>query len=318
MQGRNAMKKWTLLVALVAVSALGQHRRSVTPPAVVLDRNIVSWTLDVRTSGGFAPTPSLRSGVIVRNTGDVTRLDYLGQSVCTGTTTSDELDRLNAALDQAHPETWASNYARPSNPTGCCDQIRTTVKLTRTSKDGQSLTYETYWFDDHDPLPADLTTLAQLGLGLNAAQCTAITLTGDWSVSIVEDGGFAYRLHRLDANSNGAVSVQPNPHSTCKRQIADSETRQLGDLVLRADAAAWAKSYADPANPTGCCDQVHTTITLTRTEAGSIKRTYTTDWFSSHPPLPLDLVGIYARFFGNANEPAALFQRFASACGPLF
>lgn len=317
------MKKLLLLAALavIAIPVIGQgHRRSVAPPAVVLDRNIVSWTLDIRTSGGFAP--SLRSGVIIRNTGDVTRLNYLGQSVCTGTTTSDELDRLNAALDSAHPETWASTYARPSNPTGCCDQIRTTVKLTRTSQAGQSLTYETYWFDDHDPLPADLETLAQLGLGLSAAQCTASTLSGDWSVSIIEEGGFAYRFQRLDASSKGTVSVQPNYRSAaCKHQLPESETQQLSDLVLRADAAAWASSYVDPANPTGCCDQIHTTITLERTEktnGQSVKKTYSTQWFSSHQPLPLDLADIYTRFFGTGNDPAALFQRFASQCGPLF
>jgi hypothetical protein len=208
--------------------------------------------------------------------------------------------------------------------------IGTTVKLTRAEPGGKSTSYQSFWFDDHPTLPADLLALYDRVFGQGDSirrrvepLCRNAQPLAGWSIEISEEGGAGYRLHRVTADSSSLVSVQPNPRSgSCEYSIGGTETQQLGELAANANAAAWAASYIRAENPTGCCDQIHTTVRLTRNEPGpdgqTVKRTYTTDWFSDHPGLPGDLTGIYDRVFGNALDPTALFQRFGPLCGSLF
>jgi hypothetical protein len=75
-------------------------------------------------------------------------------------------------------------------------------------------------------------------------------------------------------------------------------------------------------NPLGCCDQIHTTVQLSRKEVDasghSRQAAYATDWYSDHTPLPADLGALFDRLFTNGLEPTALFPRFGLQCGPLF
>jgi hypothetical protein len=142
----------------------------------------------------------------------------------------------------------------------------------------------------------------------------AITLSSSaWNtnVGLTNDGGAAYRHHRIEVDSFGNVAVQPNLRDpACRYTIDGSDTQSLGALVRNANAAAWAPSYVRPENPDGCCDQIHTTVRLTRNEAGHAA-TYVTHWYSDHPTLPADL-----EILGERLTP--LFQRFGPACGPIF
>jgi len=148
----------TGLLLLAASATAAPHRRAVAAPPSSLPSAGASWTIEITTSGGIAP--NLRTSIILRSSGAATLLNGLGQATCAGRMTVAEVARLGALVAEAQPERWAASYALPSNPNGCCDQIRTAVRLTRAT--GVS---ETFWFDDHPPLPADLASLHEAAFG---------------------------------------------------------------------------------------------------------------------------------------------------------
>jgi hypothetical protein len=317
----------TALLCLALSSFAAPPRRAVARPAP----RLVSWNVTIASSGGLAP--GSRTGVVVDSSGTVTLLDSIGHPICSGALSRDELDQLTALIAQASPSAWAASYALPGNPDGCCDQTRTDVRLARTVEGQPAGSYQTYWFDDHMALPADLNALHARIYGPDStslrsryeSQCLSQpqpTVT-DWTLTMTEEGGFAYRYQRVTVDSKGSVSVVPNPRTAaCSFTLSAAETQQLDALVTSARPASWAASYVRPENPSGCCDQIHTTAQLTRKEvdaAGhSRQAAYTTDWYSDHNPLPADLSSLFDRLFTNGLEPTALFPRFAPQCGSVF
>ena len=313
------------ILALVLVTVSSQaaaKRRAVAQPSP--PKRLTSWTTEVTTSGGFAP--AVRTSIALQSTGSATLLDFLGRPLCASSITDSELASLATSVAQARPESWASSYVPASNPTGCCDQIRTNVKLTRAFSDHTTTTSESFWFDVHPELPADLNALYETAFGAVSTRsriepaCLSDAALKTWSLDITEDGGAGYRYHRVSLDSSGNVFVQPNYRSgACRYAIAASETHELSDAVLTANAAAWSSSYARPENPNGCCDQIHTVVRLSRNERGPdgepIPVTYTTEWYSDHPTLPADLEPLRERLLGNNSS---LFARFGAQCGPLF
>ncbi|HJQ35747.1 MAG TPA: hypothetical protein VKB93_01280 [Thermoanaerobaculia bacterium] len=284
-----------------------------------MPKQLTSWTIEVLTGGGIAP--SMRTSIALRSSGAATLLDYRGDALCSGSATAGELAALAARVAEARPDQWAASYARAENPNGCCDQIGTRVKLTRVFGD-VTVTNETFWFDDHPPLPADLTALhaAAFGEGSPRARlepaCRNEQALKRWTIEITEEGGVAYRYHRVALDSGRNVYIQPNVRTNaCRFTLDESEAEELSALVRSADAAGWAASYARADNPNGCCDQILTKVRLIRGELGPngvADVTYTTQWFSDHPPLPSDLEELHARLVRD------VFQRFGAQCGPLF
>ena len=310
-----------LFVLLLATSSLAApHRRAVAPPPSSLPNASASWTVEIITAGGIAP--GARTSIVLRSSGAATLLNGLGRVTCAGRITAAEGKRLGDLVAEARPEAWAASYALPSNPSGCCDQIRTTVRLTR---GGQ--TSETFWFDVHPPLPADLSSLYETAFGEDSPRrrletsCAGDPTLNSWSIEAAEEGGFAYRYLRLTLDSSGEIVVQPNPWpASCRFTIDGAELQELADMVRGADAMAWAASYARAENPDGCCDQLLDTVRLTRREVGTngmpLQVTYTTHWFSDHPPLPADLESLFNRIVGSGLDRTALFQRFGGLCRP--
>lgn len=318
------MRRWlALALVLVTVSAqAATKRRAVAQPSA--PKRVTSWTVNVTTAGGFAP--AVRTSIALQSTGNATLLDFLGRPLCSNAITESELATLAASVAQAHPESWAPSYVLASNPTGCCDQIRTNVKLTRVFSDRTSTTNESFWFDVHPELPADLSALYEVAFGAASTRgriepaCLNDAALKAWSIDITEDGGAAYRYHRVSLDSSGNVFVQPNPRSgACRYAVGESEAHELSNAVLNANAAAWSSSYVRPENPNGCCDQIHTVVRLSRNERGPdgapLPVSYTTEWYSDHPLLPADLEQLHTRIFGNES---GLFARFAAQCGPIF
>jgi len=317
------MRRWLVLaLALVSLSAqAATKRRAVSQPSA--PKRVTSWTIEVTTSGGFAP--AVRTSIALQSAGNATLLDFLGRPLCANSITDSELASLATSVAQARPESWASSYVPASNPTGCCDQIRTNVKLMRTFSDRTTTTNESYWFDVHPELPADLSALYDVAFGAASTRsriepaCLSDAALKAWSLDITEDGGAGYRYHRVSLDSSGNVFVQPNYRSgACRYAIADSEEHELSEAVLTANAAAWSSSYVRPENPNGCCDQIHTVVRMSRNERGPdgapIPVTYTTEWYSDHPLLPADLEHLHRRLFGNES----LFARLGAQCGPIF
>ncbi|PYQ31733.1 MAG: hypothetical protein DMF56_01090 [Acidobacteria bacterium] len=314
---------FVLALVLVTVSSHAvTKRRAVAQPSA--PKRLTSWRIEVTTSGGFAP--AVRTSIALQSTGNATLLDFLGRPLCASSVTDSELASLATGVAQARPESWAPSYVSASNPTGCCDQIRTSVKLTRAFSDHTTATNQSYWFDVHPELPADLNALYDTAFGAASTRsriepaCLSDAALKTWSLDITEDGGAGYRYHRVSLDSSGNVFVQPNLRSgACRYAIAESEGRELSDAVLTANAAAWSSSYVRPENPNGCCDQIHTVVRMSRNERGpdgaAIPVTYTTEWYSDHPLLPADLEHLHERLLGNDSS---LFARFGAQCGPLF
>jgi hypothetical protein len=317
----------TAFLCLALSSFAAPPRRAVARPSA----RLTSWNVTISDSGGLAPAS--RTGVTVDSSGAVTLLDSIGHPICSGTLAREEIDQLTALIAQASPSVWIAFYALPGNPDGCCDQIRTDIRLARTVEGQPARSYQTYWFEDHIALPADLNALYARIYGPDStslrgryeSQCLSQpqpAVTG-WTFTMTEEGGFAYRYQRVTVDSKGSVSVVPNPRTAaCSFTLSAAETQQLDALITGARPASWATSYVRPENPNGCCDQIHTTVQLIRKEAdatGSSRQTvYTTDWYSDHNPLPSDLNALFDRLFTNGLEPAALFPRFAPQCGPQF
>jgi len=297
-------------VLLLAVSLeAAPRRRSVAHPSV--PKQVTAWTLEIMTAGGIAP--SIRTGVVLQSTGAAALVNDAGLPVCAAAMKPADLESLGNVVANAQPESWERSYGED----GCCDLIRTSVKLTRTLLGEQPVAFETVWFDGHGPLPAGLTALYEAAHGHDSLRarfdpsCFGNTLPDSWSLELTNEGGVAYRHHRIEVDSFGNVAVQPNLRDPeCRSTIDAGDTQSLGALVKNANAAAWAPSYVRPENPDGCCDQIHTTVRLTRNEAGHAV-TYVTHWYSDHPTLPADLETLGERL-------TPLFQRFGPACGPIF
>jgi hypothetical protein len=113
----------------------------------------LEWSLELTTGGGFDGRGS--GGLTVTSGGELTVARRDGKS-CRFTITGNEKRSINQLLRSAAPGKWVASYALASNPEGCCDQIRTTLKLS----DGKT-TYTTYWFNRSGPMPADLTALVR-------------------------------------------------------------------------------------------------------------------------------------------------------------
>src|SRR5882672_10148876 len=88
---RQVLAVTGLLVLAVSSFAGGPPRRAVARPASPAPKTITSWTVEVRTSGGFAP--NIRTGIVVRSSGEVTLLDYRDQPTCRKSIGDEELSR---------------------------------------------------------------------------------------------------------------------------------------------------------------------------------------------------------------------------------
>jgi hypothetical protein len=309
----NTMNRIALVLTLaVPLYAGAGHRRSVSPPLTPLPQTITSWTLEVTTSGGLAP--ALRTGIVIRSSGTAASLDHDGHVRCTGSLTQAESTQIATIIAAAHPESWVGSYVNPSNPNGCCDQIRTALTLTVNS----DTIYKTVWFDDHLPLPPDLSAIYDFAFKVNGVRTrieTGCSSATAWTLEMTEEGGFGGNYHHIVIDQSGSITVQPNARAVeCHSMLSDAEVLKLNDAIQAADGKVWAASYVRPENPTGCCDQYHTKVRLTRTELatdGTLRPvTYTTEWYSDHLPLPADLLEIQGDVFG-AN---GVFQRYGPRC----
>jgi hypothetical protein len=110
------------------------------------------WSIELTTSGGFDGRGS--GGLTITSGGELTVAKRERKS-CTFTITGNEKRAIGQLVRAADPGKWVASYALASNPEGCCDQIRTTLKLT------EGGTYVTYWFNRAGPMPPDLTAIAR-------------------------------------------------------------------------------------------------------------------------------------------------------------
>jgi len=121
-----------------------------------------------------------------------------------------------------------------------------------------------------------------------------------WLVVSIIGGGFDGKgMGVVAANSMGEVAAgattgPPESHFSCRTGFTDEELRKLARVVSSARGREWAKQYADPKNPDGCCDQFSYLLELHNRQPGGGEQVYAASWYdSSAYLLPKDLTALH-------------------------
>src|SRR5688572_23886482 len=86
-----------------------------------------SWSVSISTAGGFSGRG--KGGVSATSSGTLHHTGYFGSiTPGPGTDLPEESARIAAAIEATDPWKWTASYARASNPGGCCDLYRYTLK----------------------------------------------------------------------------------------------------------------------------------------------------------------------------------------------
>ncbi|HET9595626.1 MAG TPA: hypothetical protein VFP65_08600 [Anaeromyxobacteraceae bacterium] len=121
------------------------------------------WRVEVATHGGLGGRGA--GAVKVRSSGDIEVVAPGGQR-CAMRVPAEDLARVAAALARARPQRWRPRYFQPDNPTGCCDQVATTLAVGRGAGAGERR-WVTGWFDESRQLvPADALALQDAAMDL--------------------------------------------------------------------------------------------------------------------------------------------------------
>jgi hypothetical protein len=138
----------------VAVLALVLAQQAPAPAA---------WRVEVATHGGLGGRGA--GAVKVRSSGDLEVVAPGGQR-CTTRVEAADLARVAAALARARPQRWRARYYQPDNPTGCCDQVATTLAVARGAGAGERR-WVTGWYDESRQLvPGDALALQDAAMDL--------------------------------------------------------------------------------------------------------------------------------------------------------
>jgi hypothetical protein len=122
-----------------------------------------AWRVEVATHGGLGGRGG--GAVKVRSTGDLEVVAPGGQR-CSLRVPEADLARISAALSRARPQRWSARYYQPDNPTGCCDQVATTLAVVRGAGAGERR-WVTGWYDESRQLvPADALALQDAAMDL--------------------------------------------------------------------------------------------------------------------------------------------------------
>ena len=109
------------------------------------------WILEMRSIGGMHVRVST---LLIRSDGHFEKKEAFKTSTQTGTVPASALEKLNRAILAAKFSTWKDDYNPPGDD-GCCDRIRTSLKLRVCGPDGKWTKYEGGWYRLSSP-PLDL------------------------------------------------------------------------------------------------------------------------------------------------------------------
>ena len=128
-----------------------------------------------------------------------------------------------------------------------------------------------------------------------------------WRIEITTTGGFTgHGSGSLNVAADGTLIIKPG----CRLGLTAEDLKTLNELVEKAKPREWKSSYVTPTNPSGCCDMIGTTLTITR--HGS---KWTSTWFDDHLPLPADLDTIVSTLWA-ASTPTTIRGRYKAQCKP--
>lgn len=109
------------------------------------------WVLEMRSIGGVFVRVST---LLIRSDGHFEKKEAFKTSTQTGTLPVPALEKLNRAILAAKLSAWKDDY-NPPGDNGCCDRIRTTLKLRVCGPDGKWTKYEGGW-EQLSAAPPDL------------------------------------------------------------------------------------------------------------------------------------------------------------------
>ncbi|HEX9290256.1 MAG TPA: hypothetical protein VF904_12095 [Anaeromyxobacteraceae bacterium] len=128
-----------------------------------VDEQSAPWRVEVTTYGGLSGRGA--GAVKVRSGGEIEVVTLSGQR-CERRLETTALAKLEEALRRARPARWRSRYFMPDNPTGCCDQVSTTLALIRGTGPAEKR-FVTGWFDESRRLvPHDALALQEAAMDL--------------------------------------------------------------------------------------------------------------------------------------------------------
>jgi len=128
-----------------------------------VDEQSAPWRVEVTTYGGLSGRGA--GAVKVRSGGEIEVVTLSGQR-CERRLETTALAKLGQALRRARPTRWRSRYFMPDNPTGCCDQVSTTLAVIRGTGPAEKR-FVTGWFDESRRLvPHDALALQEAAMDL--------------------------------------------------------------------------------------------------------------------------------------------------------
>ena len=129
-----------------------------------------------------------------------------------------------------------------------------------------------------------------------------------WRVEITTSGGFA---GQGEGSLNVAADSKLSLGTYCATMLAGDDLKAIAALVAKAKPERWKASYVRPQNPSGCCDMIKTTLTLTR---GGKK--WTSTWYSDHDALPADLDALMTALWWTPEKAETIRERYERRCKP--
>ncbi len=130
------------------------------------------WRVEVATPGGLSGRGA--GGVKIRSSGDVEVVTPSGKR-CGVKLERAAVAKVERAVERARPERWRPRYFLPDNPTGCCDQVSTTLAVVRSERGVERQTV-TGWYDEsRQVVPRDAVRVyeAAIDLALAHQRCVA-------------------------------------------------------------------------------------------------------------------------------------------------
>lgn len=115
-----------------------------------------------------------------------------------------------------------------------------------------------------------------------------------WRVEVATHGGLSGRgAGAVKVRSNGDLEVVTPEGKRCEVRLERAALAKVEQSVQRARPERWRPRYFLPDNPTGCCDQVSTTLAVIRGQQGAEKQSVTGWYDESRQLAARDALGLY-------------------------
>lgn len=122
-----------------------------------------------------------------------------------------------------------------------------------------------------------------------------IPTKGQWRLEVRTQGGInGLGIGDIFINAQGEV-MTTGASGGCQGKLSEERLKQIEQMVTSAKLILWKTSYVHPDNPSGCCDQIKWSLSLSWNESSGLGRMYASSWYDdSKSLLPTDLNSLRA------------------------